>query len=223
MALYLVVLVAGARAPSATPFLAAAGGAAGAASAGIAVQLAQRKVRVKAPLKVAAIAVTAVLLLFSAGGARYTYGAVGDVVVTLEFAPASVVSGSSASVTGNLTLFNVGATVVRVNPHFDLLVTDPQGGPVLRYFQGCIGRIVPPVESDLVELPPDGYLRSAFTLPIVWSADDSVSAPCGAAFLGAAGNYGLVGHFASGPFNAPGLVPVWTGEVRSEAKTLQVR
>lgn len=206
-----------------TPFLAAAGGAAGAATAGIAVQLAQRKVRVKAPLKVAAIALTAVLLLFATGGTRYTYGGEANMVVTIEFSPVSVAAGAPVALAGNITLFNVGSTVVRANPHFALFVTNPQGAPVLRYTQGCIGRLERPVEADLVELAPDGYLRSPFTLPIVWSADDAAFAPCGAALLGPSGNYGIVGRVSSAPFDAPGLVPVWTDEIFSEPETLQVR
>jgi len=37
------------------------------------------------------------------------------------------------------------------------------------------------------------------------------------------GDYQLFGVVSSGPFNAPGLVPVWAGELTSEGKTLQVR
>ena len=223
VALYLVVAVAGARAPSVTPFLAAAGGAAGASAAGIAVQLAERKLKLKLPAKLCCIALVAVLLLFASGGTRYTYGSVGDLAVTLEFSPPSIGSGSASAISGNITLFNVGKTTVRVNPHFELRVTDPMGASVLRFSQGCTGHAVPPVEADLVEMPPDGFLRSAFTLPVVWSVSAGPSAPCGAALMEATGDYRVVGIVSSGPFAAPGLVPVWAGEVASEALTLQVR
>jgi len=223
LALYLVVAVAGPRAPSVTPFLAAAGGAAGAAAAGIAVQLAERKKKLKLPVKLACIALVAALLLFASGGVRYTYGSVGDLAVTLEFTPPSIASGAPVAVSGNLTLFNVGTTVVRVNPHFEVRLTNPTGGAVLRFSQGCVGRVAPQVEADLIELPPDGYLRSAFSLAVVWSAGDGPIAPCGAALLESTGDYQLFGVVSSGPFNAPGLVPVWAGELTSEGKTLQVR
>lgn len=223
LALYLVVQVAGARAPSVTPFVAAVGGAAGAAAAGIATQLAGRKVKLKAPVKLSSIALVAVLLLFASGGVRYTYGSVGDLAATLEVSPPSIAAGTPGGISGNLTLFNVGTTVVRVNPHFEVRLTNPTGGAVLRYAQGCVGRVVPQVEADLIELPPGAYLRLAFALPVVWSADDGAFAPCGAALLDSTGTYRLVGVVSSGPFNAPALVPVWAGEVFSEAKTLQVR
>ncbi len=223
VALYLVVVVAGSRAPSATPYLALAGGAAGAAVAGIALEAAERRVKVRLPLKLATIALAAVVLLFAAGGTRYTYGAAGDLAVTLEFSPPAVVYGTTASVSGNLTLFNVGSTIVRVNPHFELIVTNPQGAAVLRFSQGCIGRVAPPVEADLVELAPDGYIQSPFRLSFVWSAGAGPTAPCGAALLEGTGDFHIVGLASSGPFNAPGLVPVWAGEVNSEAKTLPVR
>ncbi len=138
VALCIVVLVSAAKAPSTTPYLAMGAAAAAAGGAGAVVQLAKRKVPFNAAAHGAIVLGVAFLTILPAGALRYTYGSEGSLAITLTASPLSLNFGTPSSITGEISLYNDGATTVRVLPRYEVRVTDPSGLPLPQVWDGCV-------------------------------------------------------------------------------------
>ena len=164
--------------------------------------------------KVAAVVAAALVFSLAFGGMRYTYGDRADLQTSMVAAPAEVTRGTSALVSGTLTITNSGSTTARLDPHLSLSVNDPQGGTVLQHSVNCPQPIAPrDAESDLIEVAPGRAHEMPFTIDIIWEGPAQSPPPCFAYIFSSAGTYILVATFTSAPYDAAGLPPVWTGEL----------
>ena len=223
VALCVVVLVSGAKAPSTTPYLAMGASAAASGGAGAVLQLAKRKVPLKPAARAAIVLGVAFLTLLPAGALRYTYGSEGSLAITLSASPLSLNFGTPSSITGEISLYNDGATTVRVLPSYEVRVTDPSGLPRPQVWDGCTIPAPPaPTERALVEVPPGGLIHWSFTLSVAWADQSGAATPCGAVLLSSRGIHNIAGSFESHGFPAFALVPVWTNLVTSERAALTV-
>jgi hypothetical protein len=225
--LYLVVFIRPASASVITPFLSIAGGAAGAGAAGVALGFGARRLKLPAAWKIAAVLVAFVIMAAAGGAYKYGYGSTGALTIDLQIAPDHMVQGEVGASAGNVTITNGGPGTARVNPHFAVVVADPGGIPVLRFAQGCpFVTPPPPTEAQLVEVASGSSISWAFRIPIVWAdsngAFDASTAPCGAAILRQTGVHTVTATFSSFAFDAPGLPPVWSGDLTSARLPLTV-
>jgi hypothetical protein len=165
----------------------------------------------------------AFLTVLPAGALRYTYGDDGSLAITLSDAPLVLTFGTPSSVSGTISLYNDGATTVRVLPRYEVRVTDPAGLPRPQVWGACTIPAQPaPTEHALVEVPPGGLIKWSFTLPIAWADQSGTTTPCGSVLLAERGEHHLTGSFDSRGFPAIALVPVWTNTLTSEPATLAV-
>jgi hypothetical protein len=218
-----VVAVAGARAPSTTPFLAGGAAAAAAGAAGAAVQVARRRLPLSSAAHAVIVLGVAFITVFPAGAIKYTYGSTGSLAISLIVSPASADWGSAVTLTGEVSLYNDGSTVVRVRPIFEVRVQSPLGVPRPRVWEACTLPAAPaPTEADLVEVQPGSLLQWPFSIPIAWDDLSGAQVPCGAVLIADRGVHQVVGGFASRPFGALALVPVWSATLSSEAANLTI-
>src|SRR5882672_2944763 len=150
--LLLFIAIAGSSALVVTPFVMAAGGAAGAGAAGVACGLAGRRIRITPGQQAVLLVVVFLLSAAASGGAKYTYGGTGAATIGLDFVPGHLTKGVPSVITGNVTITNTGPLTIRLNPQFQIALLDPAGIRALRFAQGCpIALPSPPAEAHLVE------------------------------------------------------------------------
>lgn len=222
-ALCTVVAIAGPRAPSATPFFAAGAAVAVGAVAGALLQLSKESLRLH-PAAHAAIAVgVAFIAVLPAGLLKYTYGSEGSVVLTMNAAPLYFNFGEVSLISGELSLYNDGATTVRLRPIMEVRLADRTGQPRPQIIEGCTVVVPPPpTEADLIEIGPGVVFTRPFTLRLA-SFDANNTAPtCGAYLITQPGVYQLHATLESHPFNAFALVPVWSASLSSAPLRLEV-
>jgi len=225
--LLIFIAIAGSHVLVVTPFVMVAGGAAAAGATGVSCSIAARKIPISAVKQTALLLAAFLIAAALAGGGKYAYGGSGAANIDLEFEPDHLAKGIPANITGSIIITNAGASTIRVNPHFELYLIDPSGVRALRFLQGCpIAVPPPPTEARLIEIAPGAKLVWPFKMAVVWSdstgAVDVENASCGAAILQASGTHGVTGFFSSQTFDAPALVPVWSGELTSARHPLEV-
>lgn len=224
LALCIVVAVSAARAPSTTPFMACGAAAAVAGVAGAAVEVSKRRIPMSAAVHAAIVLGVAFITILPAGAVRYTYGSTGSLAITLTAAPLNVAWESPAVLHGTISLYNDGATTLRVRPIYEVRVLDPTGSPRPLVSAACqIPALPTPTERDLVEIPPGALVDWPFDLPIAWADQGSSGQQCGSVLIADHGAHQIVGIFESRPFQGFLLVPVWASSLTSQAAVLMVQ
>jgi hypothetical protein len=220
----IVVAVAGARAPSSTPFFAAGAAAAVAAAAGAVVEVARRRLPLKGAAHAAIVLGVAFITIIPAGAVKYTYGSTGSLAISLTASPAVVSWGSTSALVGEVAVYNDGGTTVRVLPSFSLRVSDPGGLARPQFRQGCaVPQVLPPSERDLVEVPPGELLRYPFSIPLAWEGQTGPETQCGSLIIGERGGHLVSATFDSHSFGGFALVPIWVNTLTSQPAALSVQ